>query len=854
MAALVIFGMQLQVPTVSAFPGGAGSFNASSPTTNVCSSCHSGVAGTGSATVTGLPASYTPGGPAIPLTVTVSDTKFSTWGFQLNSQLASNLSTQAGTFTPGSTTNGSGGMVEGSGSSNSFSFTWTPPATAVGTVNFYLSGLATSSTSNNDLYSATFTLPQAAAATPDFALSDSPTSVSIAQGSSGTSTMTVTPKNGFTGTVSYTASGMPSGVTASFSGNTLTLAASSTATVGGPTTVTITGTSGSLSHTATVGVTVTAAAPAPNFSLSANPTSVSVAQGASGTSTMVVTPSGGFTGAVSYTASGTPSGVTASFSGNTLTLAASSTATVGGPTTVTITGTSGSLSHTATVGVTVTAAAPAPNFSLSANPSSVSVVQGSSGTSTMVVTPSGGFTGTVSYTASGTPSGVTASFSGNTLTLTASGTAAAGGPTTVTITGTSGSLSHTTTVGVTVTASAPAPNFSLSASPSSVTVAPGSSASTTITITPTGGFNAGTVSFSPPGLPTGLSATFGAISSSGTSQLTFNATSSASPMTIGVTITGTAGSLTHTAMVNLTVSGSSTQPALSVTPSTLSFRFSGGSTPSSQKIAIADPPGVVSFTASATGGSWLSVTPGSGSTPGSVTVSVNPSRLSSGTYTGAIQLSATGATGVSVPVTLTVSSSTCIDDCGSGGSGGGSTGSMTAQPYSNDPNSSGTVTSLWIERLGMPTGSQSHDPGLLLSKNTGAPSGTWTGATIRNASGSLTELGYDYRDGGQCTTTSPRFIVVTTDNITHVVGGCSKGTVTSAGMTGWKRVRFNLADTSQTSPAITPGETVSSITLVLDLGPEAGSTAAGGLAVIDNIDVNGTFVSPGSVTRFFSDN
>jgi Viral BACON domain len=325
-------------------------------------------------------------------------------------------------------------------------------------------------------------------------------------------------------------------------------------------------------------------------------------------------------------------------------------------------------------------------------------------------------------------------------------------------------------------------------------------------------------------------------------------------MTIGVTITGTAGSLTHTAMVNLTVSGSSTQPALSVTPSTLSFRFSGGSTPSSQKIAIADPPGVVSFTASATGGSWLSVTPGSGSTPGSVTVSVNPSRLSSGTYTGAIQLSATGATGVSVPVTLTVSSSTCIDDCGSGGSGGGSTGSMTAQPYANDPNFSGTVTSIWIEHLGMPSGSQSHDPGLVLSKNAGAPSGTWAGATIKNATGSLTELGYDYRDGGQCTTTSPRFIVVTTDNITHVVGGCSKGTITSAGMMGWKRVRFNLADTSQTSPAITPGETVSSITLVLDLGPEAGSTAAGGLAVIDNIDVNGTFVAPGNVTRFFSDN
>jgi hypothetical protein len=56
----------------------------------------------------------------------------------------------------------------------------------------------------------------------------------------------------------------------------------------------------------------------------------------------------------------------------------------------------------------------------------------------------------VTYTASGLPTGVTAGFSGNTVTFTASTTAATGSFT-VTITGTSGTLSHTTTVALTVT-------------------------------------------------------------------------------------------------------------------------------------------------------------------------------------------------------------------------------------------------------------------------------------------------------------------------------------------------------------------------------------------------------------------
>lgn len=197
----------------------------------------------------------------------------------------------------------------------------------------------------------------------------------------------------------------------------------------------------------------------PNYTLSASPSSLSVTQGSSGSSTITVTPSGGFTGSVTLSTSALPSGVTASFGTNpttgssVVTFTASSTATTG-TTSVTITGTSGTLSHTTSISLTVNATA-TPNFSLSASPSSLTVKQGTSGSSTITVTPSGGFTGSVTLSNSALPSGVTASFGTNpttgtsALTFTASSTATTG-TSTITITGTSGTLTHTTTISLTI--------------------------------------------------------------------------------------------------------------------------------------------------------------------------------------------------------------------------------------------------------------------------------------------------------------------------------------------------------------------------------------------------------------------
>jgi hypothetical protein len=96
-----------------------------------------------------------------------------------------------------------------------------------------------------------------------------------------------------------------------------------------------------------------------------------------------------------------------------------------------------------------------PLYTLSASPSSLTVLQGGQATSTITITPSNGFSGNVSLSASGLPNGVTASFNPNpatntcTLTLTASPTATMG-TTTVPVIGTSGSLAQTTPLTLTV--------------------------------------------------------------------------------------------------------------------------------------------------------------------------------------------------------------------------------------------------------------------------------------------------------------------------------------------------------------------------------------------------------------------
>lgn len=101
------------------------------------------------------------------------------------------------------------------------------------------------------------------------------------------------------------------------------------------------------------------------------------------------------------------------------------------------------------------APAPAADFSLSVSPGSRSVVRGKAATYTVTVWPQDGFTGSVNMSATGVPSGTTATFSPNPATTSSVLTAQTSRSTplggyTLTITGTSGSLSRSTTASLQV--------------------------------------------------------------------------------------------------------------------------------------------------------------------------------------------------------------------------------------------------------------------------------------------------------------------------------------------------------------------------------------------------------------------
>lgn len=304
---------------------------------------------------------------------------------------------------------------------------------------------------------------------------------------------------------------------------------------------------------------------APDFALTATPASQSVVAGNGTSYSATVTPSGGYSGTVTFSVSGLPAGATGTFTPASVTASGSSTlaitttnAVAAGTYPLTISGSDGTLTHSASVSLVVSAPVVG-DFAVSATPASQTVQAGNGTSYTTTITPSGGFTGTVNLSASGLPAGASASFAPASITggsgsstLTVSTTAAtAAGTYTLTITGASGTLSHSTTVTLVVTAPPPAPDFTISASPASLTLGRGTSGSYTVTIGALNGFT-GTVSLSVSGLPRGATASFNptSVAGSGTSTLTINVTRRSSST---LTITGTSGTLSHSTTVRLIV-------------------------------------------------------------------------------------------------------------------------------------------------------------------------------------------------------------------------------------------------------------------------------------------------------------
>ncbi|HEY3824149.1 MAG TPA: SBBP repeat-containing protein, partial [Bryobacteraceae bacterium] len=136
-------------------------------------------------------------------------------------------------------------------------------------------------------------------------------------------------------------------------------------------------------------------------------------------------------------------------------------------------------------------------------------------------------------------------------------------------------------------------------------------------------------------------------------------------------VTGSIHTATITYIANLT-SADTTSVTLNVTnstkltvaPQSLNFNYTLGSsnTPAAQSIAVSSSPAGAKVTATPSStGNWLSATAGgtslSNTTPGSVSVSVDVTKLSTaGTFTGSVTI-AGGASNISVPVTITVAGS-----------------------------------------------------------------------------------------------------------------------------------------------------------------------------------------------------
>lgn len=310
-------------------------------------------------------------------------------------------------------------------------------------------------------------VPVASSGSPDFVVSASPGTATIPVTASTTFNVSVVPQNGFTGAVSLAVSGLPAGASGAFSPvsigggsgvSSLQVNAGSAATGTYP--LLITATSGNLSHTAAASLTITA--PPPDYTLNAAPVTQSVPSSGTASYNIAITSQTGFNSPVTLTATGLPSGVTATFTppsvsgaGGTSNLQLAVNNASPGTYPFTVRATSGTLTHTVTLSLTVNATVP--DFSLTTTPGTITVNSSGSGTLSLAVAGQNGFADAVALAVSGFPQGASGVFTpstvsggtGNsTLRITTSNVSAGTYP--LTITGVNGSLQHSASALLTV--------------------------------------------------------------------------------------------------------------------------------------------------------------------------------------------------------------------------------------------------------------------------------------------------------------------------------------------------------------------------------------------------------------------
>jgi len=185
-----------------------------------------------------------------------------------------------------------------------------------------------------------------------------------------------------------------------------------------------------------------------------------------------------------------------------------------------------------------------------------------------------------------------------------------------------------------------------------------------------------------------------------------------------------------------------------------------------------------------------------------------------------------------------------------------------------DPGNTFLVQAQWLDGIGCPNGTGYNDPacatgndatdkhnqGLLLVKTGPTATNASAFAVISGVKGPVTELGYDIRKpvsavtdmGSHCGAGAPRFNVETTTAF-YFIGCNSPPAMQTASGNGWIRLRWGaplIGFNTTTQSFTTVTGDVKSLSIVFDEGQDIGPDFFG-LAVIDNIDVNGTLVGRG---------
>src|SRR3989454_3140762 len=334
----------------------------------------------------------------------------------------------------------------------------------------------------------------------DFSISASPQSGNV--GASLTSTITLTSTQNWAGTVNLS-DVVPSGLSfGALSATSVTLTANSTSSTttltctsstAGQFTVVVTGAAatgfGTASHPANAIFTF---GQPPGFSLSA--TGSSFNSGATGSTTITVTSIRSFTGAVTFTGTSNPSGVTVSGcttanvpAGGTATATCNLTSTIGGIYAVTLTGSGGSPTVTNSTVITVHVG----DFTVSAASSNISFNTGASTTDVLTLTSTQNFAGSVNV--AGVGAGLTITCTSATLaangTATSTCTISSSTPglhsVTLTATAVTGTASHSLTIIVHVG------DFTVSAASSDISFNTGASTTDALTLTSTQNFAGG---------------------------------------------------------------------------------------------------------------------------------------------------------------------------------------------------------------------------------------------------------------------------------------------------------------------------------------------------------------------------